>query len=291
MQALRSSGVTLLLAARRLIDATRGDLLRRCAVCGGRHCVRNVRPTLDGESASERVLQGLLVGPGVWRHVHFRVKHMPRCAWMRVQRLIPGRIPMLRCRLVCVTLLLAILPSMAAALDTNLEGYKDFKFGMSKEELNKVERLSGCTDQQFSHICRTPGPIIVDTATSLDLWFYEDKLYKVSISIHFAKDKSSKERVGKYFELMSVLEGKYGKPDEVKDEARTVADVTFGGKDMNARWYGPGRKTLLSTLMWGDDDHEIAMVVSYLDMIGAKRAVDAARQRAGVARKADADKL
>jgi hypothetical protein len=178
-----------------------------------------------------------------------------------------------------------------ASLKENIQGYKDYTFGM---DLKQVVNSPGvaCHTHSNYRICRVPGPEVMKLRTNVELWFFEDKLVTVDIEFVFPKDMSPSDRLGKYFELNSMLAFKYGFPDEDNDKgSNKVSDLTVGGAVFTRYWYGPGRKTSINTHMWADhSDHDICLIVTYDDVLGSQRATDAGlAERQGI--KADLEKL
>jgi hypothetical protein len=63
----------------------------------------------------------------------------------------------------------------------------------------------------------------------------------------------------------------------VKEKGDKVGDITFRGATFTRYWYGPAQQTSINTMMWGNDEHEVWLLVSYLDRVGTQRAIDLER--------------
>jgi hypothetical protein len=192
-------------------------------------------------------------------------------------------------RFIGALLALLVSDTAHAAMKEEVKGYKNFTFGQSLKEA--AVSPADCHPYKMYRVCSISGPDLLEQSTRLSLWFFEDKLMKVNISFEFSTHMKSGDRIATYFTLNRMLAEKYGTADEVKEKGETIADITFRGATFTRYWYGPGNKTSINTMMWGNDDHEIRLIVSYYDKVGGEQEMERSEAAEKKARAVDAEKL
>lgn len=154
-----------------------------------------------------------------------------------------------------------------AKLKSSLDGYKDLKFGASKEQVEALVGSMTCLDDDVvpSQVTcyRDAGFQLADVPVDYTLWFLDDKVIKVTLSLQFPKDFGSESRIATYFEVCRSLEKKYGPSDRKDEKGKTIGDITFGGATFVRNWFDRNGTTSMKIMMWGDKDRDVNVIVTY----------------------------